>query len=101
MEKKRFDRAVLDVKQDCKAAQARLCQPSQENQAVEARDEASSSSGQVAQKAYHVAQDVDEAKDVDKMNKPELMKYAKNILGVETRQVGSDGKKLFTVQCWM
>ena len=55
--KKRLDRAVLDVKQDCKAPQARLCQPSQENQAVEAHDEASSSSGQVAQKAYHVAQE--------------------------------------------
>ena len=91
--KKRLDRAVLDVKQDCKAPQARLCQPSQENQAVEAHDEASSSSGQVAQKAYHVAQDVDKAKDVDKMNKPELMIFARDILGVETRQVGSDGKK--------
>ena len=32
-------------------------------------------------------------KDVDQMEKPELMAYAKDVLGVETRRVGSNGKK--------
>ena len=32
-------------------------------------------------------------KDVDKMEKPELMPYAKDVLGVETRREGPDGKK--------
>jgi hypothetical protein len=39
------------------------------------------------------AQDVDTRKDVDTMNKEDLMRYAKNILGVEVRQAGPDGKK--------
>ena len=39
------------------------------------------------------AQDVDKTKDVDEMKKSELMQYAKNILGVETRRVGPDGNK--------
>ena len=37
--------------------------------------------------------DVDVAKDVDMMNKEELMRYAKSALDVEIRQAGSDGKK--------
>jgi hypothetical protein len=32
-------------------------------------------------------------KDVDQMEKAELMAYAKDVLGVETRRMGSDGKK--------
>ena len=39
-------RAVGDVKKDCKAAQARLCQPSQENEPLEASAESSSSSSE-------------------------------------------------------
>ena len=39
------------------------------------------------------ARDVDKAKGVDNMNKAELMLYAKNIPGVETRRVGPGGKK--------
>ena len=42
--KKNRYRAVEDVKQDCKAAQARLCQPPQENEPLEAPAEANSSS---------------------------------------------------------
>ena len=38
------------------------------------------------------ALDVDIAKDVDKMRRDELMKYAKEVLKVETRQRGPDGK---------
>ena len=37
--------------------------------------------------------DVDVAKDVDTMNKEELMHYAKSALDVEIRQAGPDGKK--------
>ena len=35
----------------------------------------------------------DKGKDVDKMHKAELMVYAKDVLGVETRRVGPDGNK--------
>ena len=35
----------------------------------------------------------DKTRDVDQMDKPELMAYAKDVLGVETRRSGSDGKK--------
>ena len=38
------------------------------------------------------APDVDETRDVDKMNKVELMKYANDMLGVHTRRAGPDGK---------
>ena len=36
--------------------------------------------------------DVDIAKDVDKIRRHELMKYAKEVLKVEARRVGPDGK---------
>ena len=39
------------------------------------------------------AQYVDKTEDADQMNKAELMKYAEDILGVETPQVGPDGNK--------
>ena len=41
------------------------------------------------------AQDADKAKDVGNMEKVELRKYAKHVLGVETRRRGGDGKKNF------
>ena len=40
------------------------------------------------------AQDVATRKEVDTMNKEELMRYAKSILGVEVRHAGPDGKKI-------
>ena len=60
-------RAVDYVKKDCKAAQARLCQPSQENEPLE-------------------------ASAVDTLKNDDLMGYAKE-LGVETRQAGPNGEK--------
>ena len=39
------------------------------------------------------AQDVATRKDVETMKKDELMRYAKNILAVEVREAGPDGKK--------
>ena len=39
------------------------------------------------------AQDVGKMKDVEKMKKDELMQFAKDVLGVETREAGPDGKK--------
>ena len=41
------------------------------------------------------AQEDDKTKDVDEMKKDELMRYAKNVLGVETRTVGPSGKNFF------
>ena len=38
-------------------------------------------------------QGADKTKDVGNMKKVELMKYAKNVLGVETRRRGDDGKE--------
>ena len=43
-------------------------------------------------------QKVDKQKDVDQMNKDALMKYARDILGAETRRVGVNGKKRRGVQ---
>ncbi len=58
--KKTFYRLVSDVRQDCKAAQARLCQLPQENE----------------------AQYFDQTEDPDQMNQAKLIKYAKDILGM-------------------
>ena len=88
--------ASSDVKQDCKATQARLCQPSQENQASAAHDEASSSSRQALP---HVG--APKAQDVDKMNKFELMKYAKTFSVRRLTELGPMGKNSlpFSVGC--
>ena len=39
------------------------------------------------------ARKIDKGKNVDEMEKPELMAYAKDVLGVETRRGGVNGKK--------
>ena len=39
------------------------------------------------------AQDVGKMMDVEKMKRVELMQFAKDVLGVETREAGPDGKK--------
>ena len=39
------------------------------------------------------AQDDANTKDIDAMKRDDLMRYARNVLGVEVRQAGPDGKK--------
>ena len=40
------------------------------------------------------AEKIDKGKHVDKMEKAELMVYARDVLGVETRRVGVEGEKI-------
>ena len=96
-------RTVPEVKKGCKAAQARLCQLETEAQARLCQPEtenegsaviyqcSSSSCGELG--GAPKAKKTDKGKDVEKMDKAELMVYAKDVLGVETRRVGADGKK--------
>ena len=47
-----------------------------------------------ANQALPKAQDVDKMKDVEKMKVHVLRQFAKDVLGVETREAGPDGKRI-------